>query len=209
MTALTTVLAAFLLSTGFAQIQPPGTYIGRHRMGETFQEWLAITHYLDALPTACRSRKRDDKEWCKRLMDIRDGKRDSLLTDDGEDRSYEWEFTNGNGNLSKVTIHLPNVMKAPAWRRIDIQEQIGFLIQKYGQPTKTDTVVYQNSYGAKWDCIEVNWTMPDGTEIHALEGIGNGYGSDLRPRRELTIFFWSKETLDAMHQQSKPNPYDH
>lgn len=186
----------------FAQAPQP-TRIGPHRLGETFEEWAALSHELDNLDAVCRSRKREDKVKCKYLVQIRGGKLNEFNTGD-DARSYKWKFI--KGRLLEVAVSVPGPL-APASNQPSIPEEIGFLIQKYGQPTLAKTVPYQNYYGEKWDCLEDHWSMPDGAEITASEHIGNPAAGE-SPRRELLVLFSSKELLDSK-TQSKPNPYDH
>jgi hypothetical protein len=188
----------------FGQVRP--THVGQHRVGETFQDWLAISHVLDNLDAVCHSRKRGiqgqiDKSNCKRLQNIRDDKQNEIGTGD-DNRSYTWKFA--DGKLSEIQLNIPGPL-ALASNRPDVQEEIGFLMQTYGKPSNVKTVPYQNSYGAQWDCSEVSWNMPDGTQIIASEHIGDpGFGG---PRRELLVLFRSKEALNRRTQQTKPNPY--
>jgi hypothetical protein len=186
-------------------VQLVATRLGEHRIGESLQEWFAISHELDRLDTLCHSRKRGlqgqvDKSNCRALQNIRDGKHNEISTDN-YNRNYIWKFS--DGKLSEVQINIPGPF-ALASIQPNIQDEIGFLIQTYGKPSKVETVPYQNSYGARWDCAEVSWEMPDGVQIFASEHIGNpSWGG---PRRELLVLLLSKEALDRK-TQSKPNPY--
>jgi hypothetical protein len=83
----------------------------------------------------------------------------------------------------------------------------GLLVEKYGPPSERRTVEFQNAYGAKWECPEVSWSMPDGTFIQAGEYIGTGYHG--APQRRILITFMSKDAIvDAQRKgQPKSNPY--
>jgi hypothetical protein len=187
--------------SGFAQPleKPEPTRIGPHHIGETLQEWIAASHELDNLESVCRSRKHWDKERCKHLLDIRDGKLDEIGTGFDDAHGYKWKFI--DGSLQQVEVDIPGILSGSS---PNIPEEVGFLIQKYGQPSESGTVVYQNSYGAKWDCLRATWTMPDGTFIMAREHIGTIGGF----RRELMVIFSSKDALSSQGQ-TKSNPYDH
>jgi hypothetical protein len=188
---------------------PPGsTRIGEHHMGETVQEWLAITLALDGMETVCGSRKRADKDRCKEqrnlqeTIDRRRGLPLFLKTGSIDDRTMEWEFD--DGKLAKVDVSpgfdLSNLAEGIKIKGT-IQEEIRFLTETYGEPTTISTVPYQNSYGAKWDCLEANWDMPDGTHILAAESIASGQ------RRLYSVLFVSKEWMGKQQQKGKPNPY--
>lgn len=169
------------------------TRIGKHQIGETFQEWLSISHELDQLAVTCKSRKSEDNFSCKlesRLIsDIRDGKRNKIGSP-GDGRSFEWAFV--NGRLAIVTVMIPNPSAGKAAPGANIQEELGFLTQKYGAPTTDNT-----------------WSLPDGTMILATEQIGEGLFGTVR--HELQVVFVSKEYIDieARKHRTRPNPYDH
>ena len=188
-------LALLLSSAAFAQSQLPGTYIGSHRIGETVQEWLA-NNQLD-LTAICQSRKREDKTVCKGLSSFQAGKLGTFYTTNDTKQTYAWLFV--DGKVAQVSIEHP----LP-----DTPQQMGFLIEKYGQPTKSETVAYQNAYGAKWDCLRASWEMPDGAAILAAESIKNLP----EPTRWLTITFLSAPERDRIRgiygQSGKGNPYD-
>src|SRR6185437_8480965 len=97
-------------------------------------------------------------------MNLGDGKPGVLGTSD-ESREYSWRF------VGRKLYELNITPKAS----VDTAHEIDLLVEKYGQPTESKTAVYQNSYGAKWECPEVFWSMPDGTSIYAGEYIGADY----------------------------------
>jgi hypothetical protein len=87
-----------------------------------------------------------------------------------------------------------------------MRQQMDFLEAKYGEPTKTEIVTLQNSYGAKWDCFHATWNMPDGAIILAIESIENLPMSG--PTRWLKVTFLSKARGQELAAEgSKPNPY--
>jgi len=179
---------------------PNKVTVSGHRLGETFQEWLAINQ-LD-LVEICRPHKRseskdtDFKAVCKRLSGIRDtGRGEFFLGDATIKQAFGWTFI--NGKLAEVSTQ---------YSEYAMTGQINFLEQAYGPPTSTETVPYQNAYGAKWDCLLATWNIPDGAMIRAAEDIRNlpSFG----PTRQLTVTFFSKDRIDSLVQQNqKPNPY--
>lgn len=181
------------------------TRLGQHLIGETLQEWLALEHILDHLDTFCRSHKRQDKKECRRLLDIRDGKQNVFINGSFDIHQYTWKFS--DGKLSEALVFVPGASTGNSVRP-NIQEEFGFLIQKYGPPTSTLKVPYQNSYGARWECLELSWNMPDDTLITASEHPGslNSWGER---KDELTVTFLSKEWQESRkrQQQINQNPY--
>lgn len=59
-----------------------------------------------------------------------------------------------------------------AWKQdetsFDVQRLM--LAQKYGEPTKTDTVKFQNGIGA-WHCEEASWALKNGDTVMVFDGI--------------------------------------
>ena len=50
-------------------------------------------------------------------------------------------------------------------------EQVSLLSQKYGKPTALETHTEANALGARWECGDAVWRMPDGAVISAHEFI--------------------------------------
>jgi hypothetical protein len=196
-TPLLTIL--FCLSAFAAgQNQPTATHVGPHVLGETFQQWL-IVNQLD-LAEICRPHKRgeskemDFKAVCKALSGIQAiGSGQFYLGDASSKQAFKWVFMDGRLSVAST-------------ESADIAQQIKFLEQTYGAPAISETVPYQNSYGAKWDCLVAIWRMPDGAMIRAAESVNILPISGLS--RQLTVTFFSKERADWLTQQEKkPNPY--
>jgi len=84
---------------------------------------------------------------------------------------------------------------------------MALLIEKYGQPSESKTAEFQNAFGAKWECLEVFWNMPDGTLISAREYIDTDYRG--APERKIMIAFQSKDAIAEAQRKAKPksNPY--
>lgn len=203
---LSLVLALVGIATLGAQGPIPATTIGSHHMGESYAEWLPLSHKLDDLEAVCQSKRRgqqgrDDKTRCKFLQDVRDGKQSKISTGD-DDRQFIWQF--GDGKLWEVEISVPSLF-ALASKRPDIQQEIRFLIETYGEPKERSTVPYQNGYGARWDCEKLSWSMPDGTQIVAAESISTtNFGG---PKRTLLVAFFSKDYLSKSAEPRTANPY--
>jgi hypothetical protein len=176
--------------------------VQNHQLGESLDEWLSINHTLEDLAAICQSRKRNDKLACKwqsdSISDIRNGKSDEMGTA-GVGRDFKWKFF--RNKLVQVTVTVPS-LTAPGGTttNVNVQEEFGFLVERYGAATKTGTIPYQNAYGAKWDCLEADWSMADGSMILASERILAG------SQHILIIIFGSGEYLKTQ-SHSKPNPY--
>jgi hypothetical protein len=153
------------------------------------------------MESTCKSKKHADKEKCKQLIDLRDGKMKFLKTMSPEGRIMTWEFS--NGTLAHVTIDTGYDVFTDKIRN-SITEEIELLKQIYGPPTSIQTVPYQNSFGAKWDCTEATWHMPDDVYIQANEFISN-----VSHNRDHYVYFATKEFLEAegLKRTSGTNPY--
>jgi hypothetical protein len=136
--------------------------------------------------------KRDDRLQCRGLTDLVNGQPGVLQTKD-ESRDYRWGFA--HGKLCELNITQRG--------SLNTEREIGLLIEKYGQPSERRTVVLQNAYGAKWECPEVSWSMPDGTFIQAGEYIdADYYGA---PQRRIMITFMSKDAIADAQRKGSPS----
>jgi hypothetical protein len=85
-----------------------------------------------------------------------------------------------------------------AWK----QDQTSFevqrlmLAQKYGEPTKTDTVKFQNGIGA-WHCKEASWALKNGDTVMVFDGI-------VSEQHHVFVEFVSK---DKPHESELKNPH--
>jgi hypothetical protein len=86
-----------------------------------------------------------DKETCKRLENIRDGKQRVIGTRDAN-RLYTWHFD--GGKLAAVKIDTPD--PSVPGQSVDVREEIDLLVQAYGKPSTVKTVPYHNAYGLCW-----------------------------------------------------------
>jgi hypothetical protein len=197
------LISLFMALAYVLSAQPTPTKVYSHRLGETLQEWLA-ENQMD-LAAICASKKRDDKTVCKTLSLYRDGKTGTFETIDDKKHRYEWLFIDGNVAEATTGAALDFYAGGSHFAASNMDEQIGFLSQVYGPPAKVQTVPYQNALGAKWNCVEATWNMPDGAVIIATESITM---MDAGPDRSIKVRFISKERVIQL-QQSKPNPYIH
>jgi hypothetical protein len=86
----------------------------------------------------------------------------------------------------------------------DTAQEIKFLTEAYGPPSATKNIAFQNSYGAKWECPEITWARPDGASIVLDEYIIN---TDSGARKGVHILFISRDALNSLKNDEKPNPY--
>jgi hypothetical protein len=186
-----------LATTLLAADGPAATSIGPHQMGESFDKWLALNG-MDLQEICAKKHPRGSginyKSTCQRLTAIKvSGWGEFYLGFQGNQVPFRWYFS--DGHLSECSIkHI-----AP-----DVDQQISFLVAKYGEPASRQTVAYQNAYGAKWDCLEANWRMPDGVVIQARETVDN-----VPIIHFLTVTFYTQYRLAELEKATKThNPYD-
>jgi hypothetical protein len=175
---------------------PKPTMIGPHRLGESFDEWM-IAAKLD-LTDICgqhpRSDKRMDyKQVCKTLTTLKAGGKGWFrLEDYKNDATFTWSFINARTTTAE-SLHL-----TPA------ATVLAQLTQAYGMATANRVVPYQNALGAKWECLEADWMLPDGAIIMAKETID----SLAHFSRWTKVTFYTKEAAAALANQPKlPNPF--
>jgi hypothetical protein len=194
--ALLMVFSSGLFAREAAVIE---TRVGGHRLGETFVEWATINR-LDLAeicgPHNKRDLRMDFKGVCKTLTALLDGAQGTFSTTKGT-QDITWYFEN-----AKVT----GASMETSLFQSSAEEQIRLLAEVYGEPTEKHTTVWGNAFGAKWDAIDVEWSMPDGGSINAVECISNGSDG---PQRDLIIGFTSSEKTESerLGKKNKPNPY--
>ncbi len=103
-----------------------------------------------------------------------------------------------DGKLVRATLQISFSQALPT-------EVIRHLSDKYGEPQKEGALLTQNAFGVT-DRIKVaSWTMPDGTEIFAIQG---GF---LHPESTITeVTFTAKSEAERVRQDSqrpKKNPF--
>lgn len=185
------------LATAVVSSQDPNpTMIGSHRLGESFDEWM-IAAKLD-LADICGNHPRSDKRMdykqvCRTLTALKAGRKGWFrLEDHKNDATFTWSFINGRTTMAE-SLHL-----TPA------ATVLAQLTQAYGMATANRVVPYQNALGAKWDCLEADWTLPDGAIIVAKETID----SQTHFTRWTKVTFYTKEAAEALTNQAKaPNPF--
>jgi hypothetical protein len=86
-----------------------------------------------------------------------------------------------------------------AWKQDETSfgNQRLILAQKYGEPTKIDTVKFQNGIGAAWHCEEASWALKNSDTVMVFEGIVSGH-------HHVFVDFVSK---DKLHEPELKNPY--
>jgi hypothetical protein len=168
---------------------PPATTIGPHHIGETLDEWVAAAPACRRNTVDIGMDKPPDCDAVSRVNSNRSG----YIRYADHHGIYYWFFT--DRALSGVNVS--------PWGPDGIQVELGFLIQKYGTPTKNEVVTHQNLYGAKWEGVNAFWQMPDGTLITA------GDARNEEGRLQLVIDFKSAATVEKelRERRDKPNPY--
>jgi hypothetical protein len=190
--------------------QPLGTRIGSHRLGETFNEWLAVEKIdLDAV---CKSGTRSDPmpqnasedDLQKYFTDQYQSQEDSRTCDDlrpirdaggngeyGDRRGLgatpkdpeTWTFTNGK------------LVRNQAVYDADIAtRELGFLKEAYGPPTLVNKLPRQNLFGAHWNDVMLTWHLAGGTTLYMLAASDN-----------VVVTFLSREYKKIPAHE--PNPY--
>jgi len=206
----------FLSCDGLAQDahQTARTKVGEYELGETYNEMVppdaqkkmdtvcpqAEAQYATSIP---KWPQKDPKYYvgdelgatllmCRAFGDFRAGK-------DGEFKLPKEKLKPGMDDIT-VKFHAGKVYEVNiAWKQDETSFEVQrlMLAQKYGEPTKTDTVKFQNGIGAAWHCEEANWTLKNGDTVMVFEGIISGH-------HRVFVDFLSK---DKPHQPELKNPY--
>ena len=109
-----------------------------------------------------------------------------------ESQQRNWVFE--NHRLARISIIYDG--------RPDKEEQWRWLTEKYGAPTLKRVQVYQNGFGARWECQEAFWKLSDGDGVAAKELMGTNNAV------WFAVEFQSREAmLKAEKDPGKPNPY--
>ncbi len=184
----------FLTLSVAGQEEPPSTKFLGHIVGETLDQWLVASHMDQA--EICgkhdrRDKRMDFKQVCSVLGSVRAGQPGNITTD-----KVQWFFANG-----KVSEAL--IVKIVGFDTTT-EEQIAFLTEVYGKPSRYDTVKNSNLAGGTWNTVDVAWDLPDGARIVAKETLSTG--GILGLSRTLFIGASSRESL-ATTKQTTTNPY--
>ncbi len=190
------------------------TRVGDYELGETYEEIFppdaqkkmdtvcpqAEAQYAASIP----KRPLKDPEYyvgdelgatllmCRAFADFRAGK-------DGEFRLPKEKLKTGIEDIT-VKFHAGKVYEVSmAWKQDETSFEVQRLIlaQKYGEPTKIDTVKFQNGIGAAWHCEEASWALKNGDTVMVFEGIVSGH-------HHVLVDFVSK---DKPHEPGLNNPY--
>jgi hypothetical protein len=184
----------FLSSDALAQDaqETERTRVGEYELGETYDEIFppdaqkkmdtvcpqAEAQYAASIPKLFL---RDEKystgdelratlAICSAFADFRAGK-------DGEFKLPKEKLKPGT-EVVTVKFHASKIYEVSiAWKldETSLEIQRLMLTQKYGEPTKTDSVKFQNGINATWHCEEANWSLKNGDRIMAFDGIVNGH----------------------------------
>jgi hypothetical protein len=193
--------------------QTERTKVGEYELGETYNEMVppdaqkkmdtvcpqAEAQYAMNIP---KWPQKDPKYYvgdelgatllmCRAFADFRAGK-------DGEFRLPKEKLKPGIENVT-VKFHAGKVCEVSmAWKQDETSFEVQrlMLAQKYGEPTKIDTVKFQNGIGAAWHCEEANWALKNGDTVMVFEGIISGH-------HRVFVDFVSK---DKPHEPELKNP---
>jgi hypothetical protein len=194
--------------------QPAGTRIGPHRLGETFNEWLAIERIeVDAVcKSGARSvsvpenginapkdviekyvgdsfRQKDDATTCSDLSPIRE-------TGSGE---YDDHRGLGTGYVHSWTFENRILMEKQSVYDVNIaSKELGFLKEAYGPPASITKLPQQNAFGAKWNDTLITWHLLGGTTL-CMKAVGG-------PKADLIVTFILRDYAMAPVSR-EPNPY--
>ena len=194
--------------------QTERTKIGEYELGETYNEIVppdaqkkmdtvcpqAEAQYAASIP---KWPQKDPKYYvgdeqgatllmCRAFADFRAGK-------NGEFKVLKEKLKPGIEDIT-VKFHAGKIYEV---RIVCKQDENSFEIQRlmvtqrYGEPTKTDTVKFQNGIGAAWHCEEASWALKNGDTVMVFEAIVSGH-------HHVFVDFVSK---DKPHEPELKNPY--
>jgi hypothetical protein len=171
--------------------QTERTKIGEYELGETYNEMVppdaqkkmdtvcpqGETQYAASIP---KWSLKDEKFHvgdeldptlliCKAFADFRAGK-------DGEFKVSKEKLKPGIEHVT-VKFHAGKICEVSmVWKQDETSFEVQrlMLAQKYGEPTKMDTVKFQNGIGA-WHCEEASWALKNGDTVMAFDGIVSGH----------------------------------
>src|SRR5580658_442280 len=172
--------------------QAERTKVGEYELGETYNEMVppdaqkkmdtvcpqAEAQYAASIPKCPQN---DPKYYvgdelgatllmCRAFGDFRAGK-------DGEFKLPKEKLKPGIEDVT-VKFHAGKIYEVSmVWKQDEtsFETQRLMLAQKYGEPTKTDTVQFQNGIGTAWHCEEANWALKNGDTVVVFEGIVSGH----------------------------------
>ena len=193
--------------------QTESTKVGEYELGETYNEMVPpdAQKKLDAsCPQAEAQYAASIPKWslkdpnhyvgdelratlvmCRAFAEFRAGK-------DGEFKLPKENLKPGMADVT-VKFHAGKVCEVSiVWKQDEtsFEGQQSMLTQKYGGPTKADTVNFQNGIGAAWHCEEANWALKNGDTVMVFEGTVSGH-------HHVFVDFVSK---DKPHEPGLNNP---
>jgi hypothetical protein len=193
--------------------QTERTKVGEYELGETYNEMVPpdAQKKLDAsCPQAEAQYAASIPKWslkdpnhyvgdelratlvmCRAFAEFRAGK-------DGEFKLPKENLKPGMADVT-VKFHAGKVCEVSiVWKQDEtsFEGQQSMLTQKYGGPTKADTVNFQNGIGAAWHCEEANWALKNGDTVMVFEGTVSGH-------HHVFVDFVSK---DKPHEPGLNNP---
>jgi hypothetical protein len=128
--------------------KPSVTRIVKHRLGETFADWLAIED-IDVAQSMDQT-----------LANVRQTGSGEVSSRPGYG-NFSWTFHDGKLESAMIVFEIE-----------EAAHQVAFLRQTYGPPSNISEVPVQNGFGARWNDTVAIWDMPDGTiiRLHADRG---------------------------------------
>lgn len=210
------LVLVFLSCDGLAQDaqQTQRTKVGEYELGETYGEVVPpdLQKKLDAVCPQAEAQyaasipkwpQKDPKYYvgdelgttllmCRAFADFRAGK-------DGEFRVPKEKLKTGIEDIT-VKFHAGKIYEVSIVCKQDetsFDIQRFMVTQRYGEPTKTDTVKFENGIGATWHCEEASWALKNGDTAMVFEGIVSGH-------HHVFVDFVSK---DKPHEPGLKNPY--
>jgi len=193
--------------------QTERTKVGEYELGETYNE-IVSPDAQKKMDTVCPQAEaqclasipkwplKDPKYYvgdelgatllmCRAFADFRAGK-------DGEFKVPKEKLKPGIEDVT-VKFHAGKIYEVSIVCKQDetsFETQRLMLTQRYGEPTKTDTVKFQNGVGA-WHCEEASWALKNGDTVMAFDGI-------VSAQHHVFVDFLSK---DKPHEPKLKNPY--
>jgi hypothetical protein len=127
-------------------------------MGATIDDLIKAGFFDESV---CVKPNRDTKAACKQVEKAKAGEIVGLEVINDKSGSVRLIFE--NRKLVEIEVR-PSLSSS-------FGEQLSALSEKYGAPTSLGTHTEANAMGARWDCGDAIWQMPDGYVISAYEFI--------------------------------------
>jgi hypothetical protein len=176
--------------------QTERTKVGAYELGETYNE-IVSPDPQKKMDTVCPQTEAPYELGatlgiCRPFADFRAGK-------DGEFKVPKGKLEPG---IQDVTVKF-QAGKVCEVSVVCKQDETSFEIQRlmvtrrYGEPTKTDRVKFQNGIGAAWHCKKATWALNTGDTVMVAEGIVSSH-------HHVFVDFVSK---DKPQEPELKNPY--